>query len=326
LNASRQRIARLVRLVARNPQTLRYLGLEALWSVRPRAVESFPLSWPLHSEKLSRITIRWPEPVPLPDAGGWEQQFRAALTAHVPVEPATIHHPFTSILMFDVVSGGHTSKVAIDYRDSNEVPDQCAESADLYFKLQFSRDGYAFEHVLPGGYIVGKQKFYRYLPWLRAMRQRGPVLDVYGRFGPRRELLRREVIGRLTAQDRFSFTGGMGIVLYSQSVAEATRAKVSIDLPGFGWFCHRLLEYLAVGSCVVAVPHENRLHVELENGKHLAYMQADGADVADVCSYYLEHPRERDQLMNNAQEYFDRYLHYRQLGAYYLHSIVTRLL
>jgi hypothetical protein len=326
LNASRERIARLVRLVTTNPQTLKYLGLEALWSVRPRTVESFPLSWHLHGEKLSRTTIRWPEPVPLPDAAWWEPKFRAALAAHVQVEPATIQHPFTSILMFDVVSRGRTSRVAIDYRDSNEVPDQCAESADLYFKLQFSRDGYAFDHVLPGGYVVGKQKFYRYLPWLRALRRRGSVVDVYGRFGPRGELLRREVIGRLTAQDQFSFTGGMGTVLYSQSLAEVTRAKVSIDLPGFGWFCYRLPEYFAVGSCVVAVPHRNRLHVELENGKHLAYIQADGADVVDVCNYYLEHPRERDQLMNNAQEYFDRYLHYRQLGAYYLHSIVTRLL
>jgi hypothetical protein len=228
--------------------------------------------------------------------------------------------------MFDVVSAGHKSRVAIDYRDSNEVPAECAESTDLYFKLQFSRDGYAFEHVLPGGYVVGRQKFYRYLPWLRALRQRDPALDVYGRFGPRGELLRREVIGHLSRQGRFSFTGGMGTVLYSQSLAEAARAKVSIDLPGFGWFCYRLLEYLALGSCVVAVPHGNRLHVELEDGKHLAYIRADGADVVDVCNYYLEHPREREQLMNNAQEYFDRYLHYRQLGAYYLHSIVTRLL
>jgi Glycosyl transferases group 1 len=326
LKATRQRIARLVRLVAANPQTLKYLGLQALWSVRPRTVESFPLSWPLDGKELSRTTIRWPESVPLLDAAGWEPMFRVALGTHVQVEPATIPHPFTSILMFDVVSRGHTSRVAIDYRDSNEVPDQCAESADLYFKLQFSRDGYAFEHVLPGGYVVRRQKFYRYLPWLRALRQRDPALDVYGRFGPRGELLRREVIGHLSRQGRFSFTGGMGTVLYSQSLAEAARAKVSIDLPGFGWFCHRLLEYFAVGSCVVAVRHRNRLHVELENGKHIAYIRDDGADVVDVCNYYLEHPHEREELMNNAQEYFDRYLHYRQLGAYYLHSIVTRLL
>jgi hypothetical protein len=315
-----------MRLLATNPQTMKYLGLEALWSVRPRRAESLPLSWPLHDAKLSRTTIRWPEPVPLPDGAAWGAKLRAALAAHVRVEPATIHHPFTSILMFDVVSGGHTSRVAIDYRDSNEVPDQCAESADLYLKLQFSRDGYVFEHVIPGGYVVGRQKFYRYLPRLRVLRQRVPMLDVYGRFGPRGELLRSEVIGRLSAQRRFSFTGGMGTVLYTQSLAEATRAKVSIDLPGHGWFCYRLLEYLAIGSCVVAVPHANRLHVDLEHGRHLAYTQPDGSDVVEVCNYYLEHPLERAQLMTGAQEYFDRYLHYRQLGAYYLHTIVTRLL
>jgi Glycosyl transferases group 1 len=320
-----ERLARLARLTAKNPRTLKYLGLEALWSVGRRTLQTFPLSWALDDAKLSRATIKWPEFVPLPDAAGWEPKLRAAFAAHVQLHPATIAHPFTSILMFEVESRGNTSRVAIDYRDSNELSDECAQSSDLYFKLQFSRDGYPFEHVLPGGYIVSRERFYRYLPWLRALRQRDSQFDVYGRFGPHGEF-RRNVIERLTAQKRFSYTGGKGTVLYSQSLAEAARAKVSIDLPGHGWFCFRLPEYLAIGSCVVAVPHRNRLHVDLENGKHLAYTQSEGVDILDVCGYYLEHALERAELMNSAQEYFDRYLHYRQLGAYYLHSIVARLL
>ena len=325
LRGSRARGARVVRLLATNPQTVRYLGLEAVWSVRPRAVEIFPLSWPLPGETLRRTKVRWPQPVPLPDARWWEEKLRAGLAAHVEVEPATIPHPFTSILLFDIIVAGRTSRVAIDYRDSSEVPRECAECADIYFKLQFSAEGYPFEHVLPGGYVVGKQKFYRYLPWLRNLRRRDPVFDVYGRFGARGERLRREVIGRLADQEQFEYTGGMGTVLYSQSLAEAARARVSLDLPGHGWFCYRLVEYFALGSCVIAVPHQNRLHVELEDGKHIVYMRPDGADVVELCTYFLEHRREREQLMRNTREYFDRYLHFRQLGAYHLHSIFDRL-
>ena len=291
----------------------------------PVPVRPLPLSWPLPIHKLAQTKIRWPKPVPLPDASWWEKKLRAGLAAHVQLVPASIDHPFTSILMFDAIVGDRTHRIAIDYRDSNEVPPECADSATLYFKLQFSSEGYPYEHVVPGGYVVGRQKFYRYLPRLRALREHEPSFDVYGRFGPRGVTLRRSVTALLRDQDLFDYTGGFATVLYSQSLCEAARSKISIDLPGHGWFCYRLVEYLGIGSCVVAIPHGNRLHVPLVDREHVAYTRPGGEDIVELCSYYLEHQKERNLMINNAQEYFDRYLHYRQLGAYYLSMIFDRL-
>jgi len=263
--------------------------------------------------------------VPLPDARWWEPKLRAALAVHLPLRPARIDHPFTSILMFDAVLDGRPYRIAIDYRDSNEVPPECAAAAALYFKLQFSNEGYPYENVVPGGYVVGQQKYYRYLPHLRALRARHPIFDVYGRFGPRGERLRRRMTQSLREQERFEYTGGIETVIYSQFLWEAARARISLDLPGNGWLCYRLVEYLGIGACVVAVPHGNRLHVPLLDRKHVAYTRPDGDDVVDLCAYYMEHRGERELMIRNGQEYFDRYLHYRQLGAYYLSMIFDRL-
>jgi hypothetical protein len=227
--------------------------------------------------------------------------------------------------MFDAVARGRTQRIAIDYRDSNELPSECAHSADVYFKLQFANEGYPWEHVVPGGYVVSQQKFYRYLPKLRALRQRENVFDVYGRFGLRGESLRRRVIDDLKAQEHFEYKGGLETVLYGQSICEAAQAKVSLDLPGNGWFCYRLVEYLGIGSCVVAIPPGNRLHVPLVDRKHVAYARPDGANIVDLCRYYLEHDGEREKMIKDSQDYFDRYLDYRQLGSYYLSIIFEGL-
>jgi Glycosyl transferases group 1 len=325
MNLDRVRIKRLLQLLAKNPETVRYLALEAAWTARPTSTRSPPLSWSLPPETLAKTTIRWPSPVPLPDAGGWVASVKAALAEHVEMMPTTIHHPFTSILLFDVVVRGRSQRIAVDYRDSNELASECANSADVYFKLQFANGGYAWDNVVPGGYVVSRQKFYRYLPRLRALRQRDPMFEVYGRFGPRGERIRRKIVDDLRMQKVFRYTGGLGTVLYSQSLREMARAKISVDLPGNGWFCHRLVESLAIGSCIVAMPHGNQLHVPLVDRKHVAYCRPGGEDLVDLCSYYLDHEDERAEMMANALDYFDRYLHYRQLGAYYLSVIYDRL-
>ena len=325
MNLSRARVARLLRLIRKHPKTLKHVALEGAWWAIPSAgVRPLPLSWSLPADMLAKTIIRWPKRVLLPDAHLWEPKLRAALATHVRLQPTTIDHAFTSILMFDVVIGGRSHRIAVDYRDTNEVPDDCVASVALYFKLQFSNQGYPYEHVVPGGYLVGRQKYYRYLPRLRALSGRDPLFDVYGRFGPRGETLRRKVAAQLREQNRFQYTGGVGTVIYSQFLSEVARARISLDLPGYGWLCYRLVEYLGIGACVVAIPHGNRLHVPLVDGEHVVYTRADGEDVVDLCAYYLEHDSERKAIARNAQDYFDRYMHYRQLGAYYISMMFQR--
>jgi hypothetical protein len=319
------RLSRGVRLLRANPAAPAYVAREALWSALPGRPQLLPLTWPLDERRLAKLVVRWPTPLPLADAAWWEPKLRTLLAAHVPLQSAAVDHPFTSIVRFEAVLEGRTHTIAIDYRDTNEVPEECAGSADLYFKLQFAREGYPYEHVVPGGYVVGQQKFLRYLHRLRALRRRESRFEVYGRFGRRGEALRRHVTDLLSGQDAFAFTGGLSTVLYFQSLCEAARTKVAIDLPGHGWFSYRLVEYFGIGSCVVAVPHGNRLHVELEDRKHLAYTQPGGDDVVELAQHYLEHEDERRALMESSRTFFDRYLHHRQLGAYYLTTIFERL-
>ncbi len=129
----------------------------------------------------------------------------------------------------------------------------------------------------------------------------------------------------LARQDRFAFHGSLGTVLYVESLCEAARSRVCVDLPGRGYFCYRLADYLAIGSCVVAVPHRNRLHVPLVDGVQIGFSAPDGSDFVDRCAYYLEHADEQASLVRGSREYFDRYLHPAQLGAYYLVTTLERL-
>lgn len=318
------RIRRALKLAREDPRSLKYFALQAAWTLKPAPAEPASLSWTLPADVLSNTSIRWPTPIPLPDSHWWENKFRLALAAHVPVLPAAIAHPFRSILIFEVVFDDRPHRVAIDYRDESDICVDCARTVSLYFKLQFSNDGYQFDHVVPGGYVVKQQNFYRYLSRLRALRDLTPQFDVYGRFSNRGEL-RSDIVSRLQAQNRFEFGGGLGIALYLQSLWEVARARVALDLPGYGSFCYRLAEYLAIGSCVIALPHRNRLPVPLVDRKHIVFTQPNGEDLIELCAYYLEHHEERECLARSSRDYFDRYLHYRQLGAYYLSVLIERV-
>jgi hypothetical protein len=318
------KIRRVLHLAGENPRSLKYLALQTAWSIAPAPPRPLTLSWSLPPDVLSETFIRWPAPVPPTDARWWEDKFRVAFAAHVPIQRTAIPQPFWSILIFDVLVSGREYRVAIDYRDDSEISTECADVVSIYFKLQFSSEGYPFDHVLPGGYVVKQQKFYRYLPHIRALKEKRSLFDVYGRFSPRSEL-RNKIVSRLKSQNLFKFEGGLEMAVYAQSLWEEARARITLDLPGYGSFCYRLPEYLAIGSCVIALPHQNRLPIPLVDREHIAFTKPDGDDLLDLCEYYLEHHTERENLMKNSRDYFDRYLDYRQLGAYYLSTLIERL-
>jgi Glycosyl transferases group 1 len=105
-------------------------------------------------------------------------------------------------------------------------------------------------------------------------------------------------------------------MMYTQYLREIAGSRVCTDLPGEGPFTYRLVEYLAVGSCIVAYPHKARLHVPLRDREHIAYTKEDLSDLVELCDYFLRNPLERHRLAANAQSFFDRYLHRDQLAAY----------
>ena len=200
------------------------------------------------------------------------------------------------------------------------------------FKLQYAGEGYEQDNVVPGGYLLANNRAYRYLRVLRAIRSlKAFRYDVYGRFGLSYGGvdLRRRAVELLSARDDlrhevglFKYPGGPEKVPYRRYLFEIPRAKVCVDMPGHGDLCTRLVDYLAVGSCVVGPAPSVRLPVRLVDGEHLVYCRSDLSDLGDVCAQLVRDDAERERIARNAREFFDRYLDRRQLATYYVSKIV----
>jgi hypothetical protein len=305
--------------------------------MRPGAAERADLTWPLDRERLAGLRFRWPseyhsrtsglQPARRSPLAQKTASVRQAMVTMARTETAEIPQPYGGIVLIEVVSDGTRARyeVAIDQRDEIDIDEECAGRCLVYFKRQHARDGYSRANVLPGGYIPLKQDaLHRNLDRLRSADRRSR--EVYGRFSSHfAPGIRGRVLQLLTEQNRFDFTGGPALTMYTQYLREVAGSHVCVDVPGQGPLSYRLVEYLALGSCIVAFPHEARLHVPLVDREHIAYAKEDLSDLVDLCDFYLSNPHERQRLEANARDYFDRYLHRDQLAAYHLHSILERL-
>lgn len=284
--------------------------------------------WNLPQHKLRDLRIRWPNKYQWDAASDWVDVLKSGFRRHVRIEIVdNIPQPYKGTVVFQIAIGNTYRDVAIGYSDYMPIDDLCAKSCDLYFKMQYDRNGYGCDHVVPGGYVPDGKRLYFQLARLRRVRDtRDFRFDVNGRFGLNyaREI-REKAVNILTDQKAFSFEGGMKTVSYSEFLKEVARSKVCIDLPGLGDFCFRLMNYLAVGACVIAYPHRTSLHIPLIDRKHIVYCKEDFSDLAELCEYYLENDDEREQIAQNAREFFDLYLHKDNLVKYYLHMCVDRL-
>ena len=108
---------------------------------------------------------------------------------------------------------------------------------------------------------------------------------------------------------------------YRKYLFEIPRAKVCVDMPGGGDLCTRLIDYLAVGSCIVKPPPSSRLPIRPMDGIHVVYCASDLSDLGDVCAQLIRDDEEREAIARNARDFFDRYLHRRQLADRYLSAI-----
>jgi hypothetical protein len=307
-------------------QTWMDQGLELAWRFFPGAEGPQPaLRWPVSHHALRHVVVRWP----------WiEWKARRMIGAHVRfwlsryvrTVDAEIAQPYDRVINFEVDIRGRRHTVMVETSDYPELNETAYENAELYFKMEFASAGYGDrERLLPGGYTPNDLAIYRYLPRLRALRDHAPPLyEVSGRYGLSMEK-RRKPLEILRGSSRFSYYGGEGKVRYSRYLREVARSKVCIDLPSMSSVTFRMIDYLAIGSCIVGPPHTNTLIEPLVDGEHVAYCKPDYSDLEDVCLHYLEHDDERRRLIRNSRAFFDTVLHPRQLGAYYVHHMIERL-
>jgi hypothetical protein len=301
-------------------------GRELAWRALPgELVRPRSISWPVDREALREVVVRWPWVE-------WKarrligEQVRYWLSRYVRVEDAEIPQPYDKVINFEVVIRGKRHVVMVETSDYADLNETAYADAELYFKMEFLKEGYGErDRLFPGGYTPNDLAIYKYLPRLRRMRDELPPLyEVSGRYGLSMEK-RRRPLEILKGARSFTYYGGEGKVRYSRYLREVARSKVCIDLPSMSSCTFRLIDYLAIGTCIVGPPHTNRMIAPFEEGVHVAYCKPDYSDLEEVCAHYLEHEEERLALIRNSRAFFDTYLHPDQLGAWYVKHMVERL-
>ena len=284
---------------------------------------------------LRQVWVRWPEEYQQPGAHWAADQLLSGLRqVGVPVEVAHVDQP-PEVVVFELLVEGRSELVAFDYEDLPEVAEDVAARVLLYFKQQYAIEGYDRPNVLPGGYRPASNALYRFLPVLRAVRSLQSFrYDVYCRFGLKwgGQEIRQEAHRLLSERtdfryegNLFRYPGGPDKVPYHKYLFEIPRAKVCVDMPGKGDFCTRLVDYLAVGACVVKPPPRARLPVQLVDGVHVVYCAPDLSDLADVCAQLVHDDQQRESIARNAREYFDRHLDRGRLAQRYVDEITDAL-
>lgn len=311
-------------------QRIRWLpeyAKEFRWSLGRDYLSPEPPTFALDSTALAKFVIRWPQTYEWKLAGNYLDDLRRGLSRLVRVQEASIPQSSGTVLI-QVVYNATPQMVVLDYSDyADRIDTTLLDRCSLYFKMQYRPQGYdASDKILPGGFTNGHTEVYKYIPFARADAGRPPLYDVYGRFGLEfaREI-RIRAVRILNEQREFKFEGGLKKVRYSRSLQEAARSKICIDLPSNSPLCFRLMDYFAVGACVIGPPHEAILPEPLEDRKHIVYTRPDLRDLVPLCRYYLNDDEARETIRRASQQYFDQYVHRDQLARYYLHHILMRL-
>jgi hypothetical protein len=310
------------------PSTLRSLARELRW----RASEPpppLPPSWSL-PPATSSLTVVWPDSYSWPLQAAWVEPMRLGFESLATIQHEQLFEAHPRLLRdgvpFALELGGRRLEAVIDYGDDPHLAPELLDEFDLIFKMQYLHRGYGSDRVVPGGFVTRDLALYHFLPRLRELRAHGrPRYDSYGRFGSDKAALRRDAVQLLRTQTSFTFRGGFRKVRYLESLIEAARAQTCIDLPGKGPLCFRLVEYLAIGCAIVSPPHACRLHVPLEEDRHVVFCKPDLSDLTDVVGRLVQDPARLATLDHETRLYFDRFLDYRQLSRYYLTTCLERL-
>jgi hypothetical protein len=305
------------------PRIWRDRMVEFLWRREgDHAIPRERLTWVIGSEDLRRIRFRWPRGSNIQSEGrrAMGNQIAAALKRFVPVEEAHLQQQYDKCINAEVIVDGHVHQMIVETSDYAPLNERAYDESAIHFKMEFSKDGYGDRpHLFPGGYVTADAVIYKYLARLRRIRDELPPLyQVYGRYGLSMEK-RRKPLEMLRSTDAFEFYGGEGKVRYRGYLEEAARSAICIDLPSMSSVTWRMIDLLAIGSCIVGPPHTNQMQVPFVDGTHVAYCKSDYSDIISVCRRYLDDEVKRRDLVRQSREFFDTYLHRDQLASYYIH-------
>ena len=286
-------------------------------------------AWRVEREELADVRIVWPRTLQWPYAWGWVEPLYHGFRSSVPVTVADIPQTYESTVVIEFHHRNRAHRVAINCSDYPDLIHyhSAGNGFDLEFKMQYLREGYGDPRIVPGGYVSNSMliDWYARGPQRERDRQRFRW-DVYGRFGTQfGAAVRARAIKMLQDQHRVHFFGGHGTVGFRKFLREIAHARVCIDLPGNGPFCFRLVNYLAVGACIVSPPHPTTLPVPLVDGQHIVYTKPDLSDLVDLCERYARDAPAREAIMRQTRDYYRKHLYWRSLSNYYMRTMLDRL-
>ena len=285
--------------------------------------------WKIERHELEGVSIRWPKTLEWGYAIGWVEPLFHGFRSRVAVKVVDIPQPLKGATIMEFHRGRRVYRVGINCSDYPDVTHYGVAGADLdfEFKMQYRNGGYGEPNIVPGGFVSNSMLIDWYV--------RGPSRerdlqrfrwDVYGRFGRDFAMeVRSKALKLLENQQRVRFYGGLHKVSFTKFLREISQSRVCIDLPGNGPFCFRLVNYLAVGACVVSPPHATAMPVPLVDRKHVVYTKPDMSDLVDLCEQYANDSHAREAVKESSREYYRRHLYWRSLSNYYLRTMLDRL-
>jgi Glycosyl transferases group 1 len=307
----------------------RHIIKRAVLASQPAAADTV---WHVSEDELKDVRIRWPVTLEWGPAWTWVEPLFYGFRARVPVEHTDIPQLLKGTVVIELARAGRVYRVGLNFGD---YPDEVhfgrtadvGAGLDLEFKSQYRAGGYSSGQIVPGGYVSDQVLVDWHARRPRRLRARKQFSwDVYGRFGLQFATeVRSKAITALTGQRRFKFFGGDRKVAFPEFLAEVARSRVCIDLPGNGPFCFRLVNYFAVGACVISPPHGVKMPIPLVDRTHIVYTRPDMSDLIDLCEQYTHDDAAREAIARASREYYSRHLYWRSLATYYLRTMLDKL-
>jgi len=88
---------------------------------------------------------------------------------------------------------------------------------------------------------------------------------------------------------------------------ELASCKIGLNFRGAGWDTLRYWEIPALGGFMISQHPQIKIENNFIDGEDVVYCKDDLSDLLALCEYYLNHPKERNRMAENAKKRLEKY-------------------